>query len=77
MGDGHSGDGRSANDAVIEGRGVLSGEKLMHPPQTTDDLAMLNLCGSRIWLGKQKQIFQLCTKQNLLLVCGYMIFLRT
>ena len=48
MGDGHSGDGRSANDAVIEGRGVLSGDKLKHPPQATDALAMLNLCGSHI-----------------------------
>ena len=40
--------GRSAHDAIIEGRGVLSGEKLKHPPKATDALAMLNLCGSGI-----------------------------
>jgi hypothetical protein len=40
--------GRAAHDVVIQGRGVLSGERLKHPPQATDDLAMLNLCGSRI-----------------------------
>jgi hypothetical protein len=40
--------GRSAHGATIEGRGVLSGERLKHPPKATDDLAMLNLCGSGI-----------------------------
>lgn len=37
-----------ATGAIIEGRGVLSGEKLAHPSQATDALAMLNLCGDDI-----------------------------
>ena len=40
--------GHRATNAVIEGRGVLSGERLKHPPKATDELAMLNLCGSHI-----------------------------
>jgi len=38
----------SANGVVIEGRGVLSGDKLAHPSSATDALAMVNLCGNDI-----------------------------
>lgn len=37
-----------ATGVVIHGRGVLSGEKISHPPQCSDTKAMITLCGDDV-----------------------------
>jgi hypothetical protein len=38
----------NSKSITIRGRGILSGERVLHPSQAADDKALVNLCGSDI-----------------------------